>query len=212
MPLVNYRMVENRFTHIDAELVSCRMELPGECSYAVRFYPWWEHPSYRAAVEAGTYWSVTAKPKRGMITLTVYPRGLRECRVSAREEVVEMVFDDSHPLLWKYEDTVRVTCNSALTAEQVVALVDLVQSETRGWVDPFTILNVAGGLPGLFQYALQGSFYLGTFPLSLYPKARAYLDSIGAQLYSGGRNPLYLRTCLKSCCWTATTSLRTTLM
>lgn len=184
MPLVNYRAVEDRFAHIDAEFVSCRMEMPGECYYAVRFYPWWEHPLLQAATKAGQRWSFTPQSAEGRITVTVYPRGLRECRVSTHVEVDEMGFDDAHPLLWKYEDTVRVMCNSPIAAEHMVALVDLVRREAQGHVDPFSVIDVVGGLTQLLKYAAQGSFHLGTFPLSLYPKVQAYLGSVGARIYA----------------------------
>lgn len=188
MLLVNYRAVQDRFTHIDAEFVHCHMEAPGKSSYAVRFYPWWEHPFYHAAVDAGHPWGFTPRSAEGKITVTIYPCGLRAFSVSKRakhSEIIDCAFLETHPLLWHYEDDAPVTCNSSLTTEQVLALVDLVRTEAGAWVDPFQFLNFAGGFPQFLRWAAQGSFHLGTFPRPLYEKVQAYLQSIGARTYGG---------------------------
>lgn len=41
MVVVNYREIEERFSHIDAEFVSAQLSLPErKAQYSVRFYPW----------------------------------------------------------------------------------------------------------------------------------------------------------------------------
>ncbi len=63
MAWTNYRAVVDRFSHIDAEFVSSTSTLSpegGQAALVVRFYPWWEPPSYIAALERGEDWGFSS--------------------------------------------------------------------------------------------------------------------------------------------------------
>jgi hypothetical protein len=63
MAWTNYRNVVDRFGHIDAEFVKSTGLFSSDGAIAelvVRFYPWWEHPQYRSAVERGERWGFSS--------------------------------------------------------------------------------------------------------------------------------------------------------
>ncbi len=38
------------------------MRIPGDGSFSVRLYPWWEHPLYLEAVKRGSSWGFNEVP------------------------------------------------------------------------------------------------------------------------------------------------------
>ena len=184
MSIVNYREIKDRFTHIDAEFDSCGFAVPGNRDrYAVRFYPWWEHPLVIAAQREGRFWRITGEAQEREVTVTVFTQHTRAFHISVNDEITDWAFLEEHPLLWTYENRIDVTCNSKLTLEQVMGLVEVVRVETEGWHSPFEYLNFGKGLPQFIEWASQGVFSLGTFPLSLLPPVYAYMKSCAARLY-----------------------------
>src|SRR5688572_1643125 len=95
----------------------CR--LPGaDATYSVDFYPWWEHPACRAAIERGEQWN--ADMEKGARTVTVHARTVLDLKVAPREEVIDWAFTQEHPLLWAYEEESDLLCNDALPLETLL--------------------------------------------------------------------------------------------
>jgi len=70
MTWVNFRDVQDRFTHIDALFVSSAARFGpdgAEVTVTVRFYPWWEHPAYVAARVAAIP-GASKTPSRARVT------------------------------------------------------------------------------------------------------------------------------------------------
>lgn len=159
MGRVNFREVRDRFTHIDAEFVACTLGFgETEPKYAVKFYPWWEHPAHVEAVKEKKPWGF-ADYREGAREVTVYPLGLAEFRVSCHSEVIDWSFHETHPLLWPYEDSGEIFCNSDPPLEEVVrrvmaALPRVPKGDIYSYLDPL--------LP------FKAPFCLGTFPFSLF--------------------------------------------
>lgn len=104
MAWVNYRSVAGRFGHIDAEFVRSSGELSsdgGAAQLVVRFYPWWEHPKYVAAVDRGETWGF-ANFEAGKREVTV--RAIRPWtfRLSHTQQIDDWCFAETHPLLWEF--------------------------------------------------------------------------------------------------------------
>ncbi len=174
MARVNFRAVRERFTHIDAQFVSCRLGFEDLAPrYVVSLYPWWEHPLFVQAVEQGTPWGFR-HDESAYRDVTVFPLNLRECRVSQTKDVTDWEFFESHPLLWSYEDTGTIECNSECSRAEVAKRV------------------LTADLPGLTRKALyryldplqthSPPFCLGTFPRTLFETVRGILTEMGIQL------------------------------
>jgi len=178
MAIVNFREVQNRFTHIDAEFVSCTLGFDGTPSkYTVSFYPWWEHPAFVEAMESGKSWGF-ASGGDGSMPVTVYPKGLVEFRLTGREQVVDSAFLETHPLLWPYEDRGQIFCNSNPPLAKVVegireALPDVPKEGIYSYVDP------------LLPY--EAPFCLGTFPLTLFNVVDNVLADLGVGTFISPR-------------------------
>src|SRR5918996_5228547 len=116
MARVNFREIQERFTHIDATFESCAISIPGDSHYAVRLYPWSENPKYLKLRESGTNWQFDW-PNDAERVVTAYPIGLIQARVRKAKQVIDWEFVDSpHSLLWEYEIEEQILCKSALPA------------------------------------------------------------------------------------------------
>jgi hypothetical protein len=114
MAWTNYRTIVERFSHIDAEFVNATTALSpegGTATLVVRFYPWWEHPSYVAARDRGDTWSFSSyeSGKRDVSVRAIEPWAFR---LSPRQEVVDWRFEEHHPLLWDFADRETVYANA----------------------------------------------------------------------------------------------------
>ncbi len=178
MGIVNFREVQDRFTHIDAEFVSCTLGFGGETPrYTVSFYPWWEHPAYIEARNSGKPWGFT-DCEDGCKPVTVYPKGLVQFRVTRITDVIDWAFLETHPLLWPYEDSGQIFCNSdpplAKVAEGVrMALPHVPKEDLYSYLDP------------LLPY--KAPFCLGTFPLTLFNVVEKVLADLGVAMFISPR-------------------------
>lgn len=129
MSWVNYRAVAERFSHIDADFVSATASLSVDrraFELVVRFYPWWEHPRYMAAMERGDSWGFSSyeAAKREVRVRAVEPWVVH---VSPRTEVTEWEFHEDHPLLWSLfvEETIFVNApfDASVLFNRLLALV-----------------------------------------------------------------------------------------
>jgi hypothetical protein len=173
--LVNYRDIQQRFTHIDAELVSATITLkPNTARYVVRLYPWWEHPLYVEAIEQGRPWGFSdlSAGAKEVVVIAVEPFAV--C-LSDRYEVVDWSFFDNHPLLWRYEDEAEIFVNS-----------DFDQGELFEALMRRGIPSVSLG--DFYRYISPRSdwhapYSLGRFPYSLYWPVREELERMGVRLF-----------------------------
>ena len=104
MTWVNFREVQDRFTHIDAQFISASAQFAGDRSdvtITVRFYPWWEHPLYLAAREAGESWGFQ-NTEEGARDVTV--KAIQPVAVSLVPDstVTDWAFCADHPTLWEF--------------------------------------------------------------------------------------------------------------
>jgi hypothetical protein len=114
MAWMNYREIQDRFGHIDAEFVRSDVSLSPQGSHAsvtVRFYPWWEHPGYLKARETGTAWGFTQAVEAGRQNVTVKAVVPYAARISQRVEVTDWGFSEEHPLLWDFAQEVTIYVN-----------------------------------------------------------------------------------------------------
>ncbi len=120
MARTNYRDVSDRFSHIDAEFESCSIQLAGgQSHYAVKFYPWWEHPQHIRAIRDGTSWGFS-NTMQGQRLVIVYPLGLTAAHVRQRLTVTDWSFHEDHPILWDFQSQSQIFCNSDLSIKDLI--------------------------------------------------------------------------------------------
>lgn len=177
MSLVNFREIRDRFTHLDAAFESCTIALPGESHYAVRLYPWWEHPDCLAAVAEGASWEALWPPE-AMKTVTVYPRGLIDARVRPATDVIDWEFlDTPDQRLWPYEVDDQVICGRSISMDLLLQLASEIARRADYYVDAGEVIERLDPLKWRNPQEVErpGGFSLGRFPLSL-------LDAVHAAL------------------------------
>ncbi len=193
MTLVNYREIEERFSHIDAEFVNAHVALPErEAHYSVRFYPWWEHPRYVEARVQGNPWRFQYDEGAKQL-VTVIAQEVFEARLSqSAGTVTDWSFHDDHPLLWAHRQSHQILCTTALTTQQTTAIIDLVRAEAGHHENPYRFLNMPRDTATFYEWAASGAFVLGDFPVPLYHKVIAFLDQIGAEYLGQGQVALMI--------------------
>lgn len=123
MPKVNFREIQDRFTHIDAELVRATSTFGpggGSVEIAVSLYPWWEHPLYLDARARGATWGFSYEPAEARKTVTVHAVRPTAARLSGIIDVVDWTFTESHPLLWDSEQEGSVVVNGDFDRNRLV--------------------------------------------------------------------------------------------
>ncbi len=176
----NFRDIRDRFTHIDAEFVSCQLGVGDVIPrYTVRFYPWWEHPAFVEAVRAGKPWGFTDECEVDVREVTVYPLGLVACSVSFGPGIIpNWAFLENHPHLWPYEESQQIYCNSDPPLDELVRRVqarlqDVPKAELYSYLDP------------LLPY--KAPFCLGTFPFTLFNVVHEELEELGVSVFEPAR-------------------------
>lgn len=175
MGRVNFRDIRERFRHIDAEFVaSCMSFDDGEPFYAVRFYPWWEHPNVAEAIKAGRSWKVADVPESAVRKVTVFPIRPIEYKLRNRSEVIDWAFLESHQNLWPYEDHGQIFCNSIPPMEKLIAgihaaMPDVPKSTIYSYLDPLHGFDVPS--------------CLGNFPLALFDVVYNELQKLDVSFY-----------------------------
>lgn len=161
MPIVNYREIATRFTHLDGEFINFEGRLPdGSATFAVRFYAWWEHPEIEAAVREGRKWTMR-DVESGAETVTLHARQVHEFKMGSRNEVGWWSFVENHHLLWPYEESGGITCNSPLSLEPAL---DLVEVAARWLGAPTSALWRYVDHRNIRRYGRTPPFALGQFP------------------------------------------------
>lgn len=184
MPRVNYREIAKRFTHIDARFVACELGFPGNNGFfTVELYPWWEHPLYLEARAAGDNWGFAGSDD-GHRPVTVYPQEVYQARLSQMTEVIDWAFTQEHPLLWQYEPSGQILCNSPITLEQWARISDDVPGKLSGYN---RCVDLAEYVPlrTISRWGATGSFALGSFPRTLFRAVCEALDEQGVRYLAG---------------------------
>lgn len=175
MARVGWRELSERFNHIDAQFIGCEVGLPAHDGfYTVSLYPWFEHPLYLAAREAGQNWGF-ANSSGGYREVTVYPKNVAEFLLKRQTTVTDWDFTQEHPLLWKYENSGTITCHSALTLTQWMEISALVKGELTGYHREGNIAEFA--VEQVHRWGHTSSFSLGSFPYSVFQVLCPILDA-----------------------------------
>lgn len=187
MPRVNYREAADRFTHIDADFVACEVGLPeNDGFFMVSLYSWWEHPLYLEARNAGTQWGF-AETNSARCLVTVYPKEVYQARLSRTAEVIDWDFTQEHPLLWQYERSGNITCNSPISLDQWMEISSGVRGQLTGYNHSVELAEYVSPQT-IHRWGKTGSFSLGPFPRTLFRVVRNVLDEQGVR-YFAGREP-----------------------
>lgn len=177
MTRVNYREAQERFGHIDAEIVQagCRIGPDGRLEDAhvvLRLYAWWEHPLYLAAVAEGRSWGIHAgdDAQREMRIEAVAPR---KAELRPGRDATDLVFSTQHPSLWEYEEHADIICNSDLDVE---ALLDALMRRNLPHVGRRALADY---LSAAARY--RAPYSLGSLPRSLFVLVQDELRRMGVE-------------------------------
>jgi len=185
LPKVGWREVKQRFSHIDARFIGCDIGLPhNDGFFTVELYPWWEHPLYLAARAKGENWGF-ANMEAASSEVTVCPKRVVQFRLSRQSEVTDWDFTQEHPLLWQYEASDIITCNSPMTVEKWLAVSEQVKNRLTGYGRQVNVAEYA--LRQVLRWGHSSSFALGNFPLSLFGLVCQVLDAEGIRYFVASR-------------------------
>lgn len=174
MARISWREAIKRFTHIDAELVECEIGLPQHDGFfTIEFYPWWEHPLYLEAREAGDNWGFHGILD-GYLPVMVYPKEVIKFQISRQTEVIDWDFTQEHPLLWEYESCGTITCNQTMTLEQWMQIAASAKNRLTGYNRDADIASYA--VERVYRFGYTPSFSLGEFPATLFQALCEVLD------------------------------------
>lgn len=121
MAWINFRDIQDRFSHIDAQFVSSVTRFDdevNEVSITVRFYPWWEHPLYLAAREAGESWGFRGTDE-GLREVTVKAIGPVAVNLNPDSMVIEWAFSGEHPILWEFSEHGTIYANGPFDVREL---------------------------------------------------------------------------------------------
>ena len=182
MARISWQEAAERFSHLDARFVRAEVGFPGGNSFfTLSLYPWWEHPLYLKARDEGARWGF-ADYEEGYAEMTVYPKTVRQFRLSPLCDVTDWDFCQDDSSLWQYERHGTITCNSPLTLSQWMEiyaaagqiLPDCVEGTNAAW-------EAAGRV---HRWGHAGSFFLGNFPRPLFNALRSVLDTEGISYFA----------------------------
>ncbi len=172
---VGFRDVERRFSHLDGVFSSFRSSSDEKtASFTVELYPWWEHPLYRSAVDAGESWGFS-DIELGRKPVTVHATGVVEISVWPPQpgaDVIDWAFYDEHPLLWSHEAEGEIYCNSSFELRSFcIALEERVPGLPDEWLGHLLRRLVRFDAP----------LSLGGLPSSLLEHVAAVLNDLGVR-------------------------------
>ena len=65
--------------------------------------------------------------------VTVYPQHVHQVRFSATPKVIDWDFTQDHPLLWRYESSHKITCNTPLSLDRWMQISEAVTAKMKGY-------------------------------------------------------------------------------
>jgi len=181
MEVLTRAAAEQRFGLIDATFVFTDC-LPGkqEATYVVRYYPYWDHPTYHHAMEIGKPWKVVGRAEAEQ-EVHVRLHGVQSVKLRERPQISEWSFPSAHPALFEYEEQLDITCESELAPK---ALRRKLRAE---WVDVLgegELMRVSG----LGRDPIE-PFHLGTFPRSLASSIETALSELSVDFRTRVASP-----------------------
>jgi hypothetical protein len=181
MPLVDFRDISHRFSHIDGRMVDFGINwAEGTASLTVSIYPWWEHPKFLEARAKGERWGFTAASREGERNVRVEASGLLAAQITRSEDLTDWGLYESHPLLWPYEDQTGFICNTPLAVADWLDIVCEAEprytEEALEWACPLQV----------HRHGQSGSFAISPLPLSLFNPIVAALGARGIDLFVSG--------------------------
>jgi hypothetical protein len=178
MARVGFRQVANRFGHVDGTFVEAMLgwsQLPSY--FCFRYFPWFEHPLYRAAVQKKEPWGF-GYDDDALKEVGVHPIDLIEFRLTAVPNCIDLGFTSEHPLLWEHEEEAQLFINQPIDLSAMgQALVEQFGVAARSSPRLQPLLGDEGRALGA-----QRSFAL-SLPRTLHLAARAYLDRAGTSYF-----------------------------
>jgi hypothetical protein len=167
-----------RFGHIDGRVEAVRLTYPDAVEIDVRFYPWWEHPQYRAAIARGARWGFR-RTEAVSRTATILAAELETVHFSGMS-AIDVGFSEDHPILWASDDDRRsILVNSDVNREQLAQALG-VRQRAEGRRD--TVGHVLGYLAFDGQASLRAPCSVGHLPRQLYSLVAAALEDIGVEV------------------------------
>jgi hypothetical protein len=171
MTRLNFREISDRFGHIDGQIASAEVCSRPQDEFAtvrivLRLYPWWEHPRYLAARDAGADWGFDYSDEalRNVVIEAVTPL---LCELRAGSSATDLAFYTEHPVLWEFEDGADIVCNSDFEPRE---LIEALLTRNIPHVTPATLLRY------LFPYAEHKAPYsLGHLPFTLFQHVKSEL-------------------------------------
>ena len=178
MARVNYKQVQERFSHIDASFVSCELTLPDRQSYfRVSFYPWWENPGYLGARVSGKRGRFADASDEGNRDVTVYPIEMLKASISHSSEVIDWEFLEDHPLLWTWDSECQIMCNTPLTVERWMQILDAARAKLSGYAS-YPGQREYDSIRKVYRWGKTSPFSLGEFPRPLFLAIRDVLREL----------------------------------
>lgn len=179
MTRYNFRDVQDRFGHIDGRVVSADVCFRPQDEVAtarvvLSLYPWWEHPLYLAALAAGTNWGFDHGDEacREVVVEAIEPL---LCELRPRDSAIDMVFHTEHPMLWEFEDTGQIFCNSDFEPR---ALLKALAERHMPNVDQRSLLRYLSPFP-----LYKAPFSLDRLPFTLFHHVKAELQRMNVRLF-----------------------------
>lgn len=182
MPRLKFIDVQDRFGHIDARFISSNCNFNERtATYTVEIYPWWEHPRYLEAREAGGPWGFGEVPDAAYKRATVHAIGLFEAHLSPQDEVIDWWVTQRDPRLWPYEEWSSITCNQPLTLSLWLDILESVRAELK--LRCLTPLLEVSAIEQIHRHGASSAFCLGNFPYSVYVPLRKQLEARRIDLF-----------------------------
>jgi hypothetical protein len=179
MTRYNFRDVQDRFGHIDGEVVSAVASFDPRSGTAtarvvLKFYPWWEHPSYLEALEAGARWGFkdTFEGAREIVVDAIDPVF---CALRLDPSAEDIAFLADHPVLWQFQDDADIVCNTDCDRQ---ALITALLNHNYPYIDEATLLQ------HLSPYSrFKAPYSLGRFPFTLFHLVKNELERMNVRVF-----------------------------
>jgi hypothetical protein len=177
--LLDFEQAAARFSHIDGTIVGVRLRYPDSIELDIRFYPWWEHPSYRDAITRGASWGFV---ETDGVTRTATLIGTELEIVHLRgTSATDITFSENAPLLWESdEDRHNILVNSDV---DVARLAHALGERMRRDGLPETPARVLAAFADAQGGILHAPRTIGAFPRQLHPLVLGALGDLGVDVY-----------------------------
>jgi hypothetical protein len=182
MPRLNFREVQDRFSHIDTRFITSDCDLKARtATYQVAFYPSWEHPLHVEAMREGKPWGFTDIPDEADRVVTVHAVELHEACLGRTYDVQDWWFTQADPRLWRFEDSADIVCNQNLDLATWLEILGNVRGGLKLTSEEPSLMGQS--IEQVFKHGSSSSFSLGRFPYSVFVPLKAELEIRGIEIY-----------------------------